>query len=344
MNGFAVDRIFKRSENNKSWYFGADIYYYPLMFYLVEDDFSKHFIIYQSEEERAKNAKKMVDECNTENPSITCLWNMAVLSFYGNAMIDNPFKKDVALTKNLLRKIYKRKNELLVDDWEKRNVYKQLYDFRSYINNSNVLNEISWNLIYMDEHDCDPTYCVYGDIQCVENCLLSELPALGVEEGWHLAINPNQMEQEGDTYYFRNKGILKLYALDGAGRKDNDFFKHLRISNSEVGGWCLLLFLACFFHVTVHEVLKNAYHFCPYVKTEKEIMEMCISSCTTDLYRPDEYLPYGNAVMIDENRCLIDIVFEQYFIFAFSKRRVHATILLNNNRLEAVALKVYDKD
>ncbi len=45
MNGFAVDRIFKRSENNKSWYFGADIYYYPLMFYLVEDDFSKHFII-----------------------------------------------------------------------------------------------------------------------------------------------------------------------------------------------------------------------------------------------------------------------------------------------------------
>lgn len=112
MNGFAVDRIFKRSENNKSWYFGADIYYYPLMFYLVEDDFSKHFIIYQSEEERAKNAKKMVDECNTENPSITCLWNMAVLSFYGNAMIDNPFKKDVALTKNLLRKIYKRRNEL----------------------------------------------------------------------------------------------------------------------------------------------------------------------------------------------------------------------------------------
>ena len=50
-----------------------------------------------------------------------------------------------------------------------------------------------------------------------------------------------------------------MYAQDKTGRKDNDFFKHLCISNSEVGGWNLLLFLEGFFHVTVKKIfLKSA--------------------------------------------------------------------------------------
>ena len=149
---------------------------------------------------------------------------------------------------------------------------------------------------------------------------------------------------EDDIINLQNKEILKMYAQDKTGRKDNDFFKHLCISNSEVGGWNLLLFLEGFFHVTVKKVLNNVYHFCPYVKTEEEITAMCKSSCTTDLHRPDEYLPYGDSTMIDENRCRIDIVFKRRLEPEHEDKRIHAALLLNNNRLAGVAIEmVYDK-
>lgn len=36
-------------------------------------------------------AESMLAECNSERPSLVCLWNTAVLSFYGDAMIENSF-------------------------------------------------------------------------------------------------------------------------------------------------------------------------------------------------------------------------------------------------------------
>ena len=147
MNVFSMERIFKRSERNKNLFFSADTYCYPLMFYMVSDTRLPDCRFCDSEEV----AESMLAECNSERPSLVCLWNTAVLSFYGDAMIENSFKRDVALAKSLIQKIYRRKKELLVDDWDKRHVYRQLFDFRSYINCPNVLNEISWNLEYMKE-------------------------------------------------------------------------------------------------------------------------------------------------------------------------------------------------
>ena len=356
MNVFSMERIFKRSERNKNLFFSADTYCYPLMFYMVSDTRLPDCRFCDSEEV----AESMLAECNSERPSLVCLWNTAVLSFYGDAIIENAFKKDVALAKSLLQKIYRRKKELLVDDWDKRHVYRQLFDFRSYINRPNVLNEISWNLEYMKEEDLFSFNHVLCNNHFAEEGLLQEFSALSVEEGWHFAINRNHISNWEDMYIenskyedeyeglyiicLQNKEILKMYAQDKTGRKDNDFFKHLCISNSEVGGWNLLLFLEGFFHVTVKKVLNNVYHFCPYVKTEEEITAMCKSSCTTDLHRPDEYLPYGDSTMIDENRCRIDIVFKRRLEPEHEDKRIHAALLLNNNRLAGVAIEmVYDK-
>ena len=356
MNGFSMERIFKRSERNKNLFFGADTYCYPLMFYMVSDTRLPDCRFCDSEEV----AESMLAECKSERPSLVCLWNTAVLSFYGDAMIENSFKRDVALAKSLIQKIYRRKKELLVDDWDKRHVYRQLFDFRSYINRPNVLNEISWNLEYMKEEYLFSFNSVLYNNHFAEQGLLQEFSALSVEEGWHFAINRNHISNWEDMYIenskyedeyeglyiinLQNKEILKMYAQDKTGRKDNDFFKHLCISNSEVGGWNLLLFLEGFFHVTVKKVLNNVYHFCPYVKTEEEITAMCKSSCTTDLHRPDEYLPYGDSTMIDENRCRIDIVFKRHFEPEYEDKRIHAALLLNNNRLAGVAIEmVYDK-
>ena len=155
-------------------------------------------------------------------------------------------------------------------------VYKQLYDFRTYIYRHNILKEISWNLKFINDKTDYPLHMIFN-AKCPEYGLLSEFPALDIEDGWHFSIGHNQNWHELDNFYFPNDGIFKLYAYDETGRKDNDFFKHLCINNSVVGGWCILLFLEGFFHVTVDRFMNNKYYFCPYVKTEEEITAMCKS-------------------------------------------------------------------
>ncbi len=201
MNVFSMERIFKRSERNKNLFFGADTYCYPLMFYMVSDTRLPDCRFCDSEEV----AESMLAECNSERPSLVCLWNTAVLSFYGDAMIENSFKKDVALAKSLIQKIYRRKKELLVDDWDKRHVYRQLFDFRSYINRPNVLNEISWNLEYMKEEDLFSFNSVLYNNHFAEQGLLQEFSALSVEEGWHFAINRNHISNWEDMYIENSK-------------------------------------------------------------------------------------------------------------------------------------------
>lgn len=91
MNVFSMERIFKRSERNKNQFFGADTYCYPLMFYMVSDTTLPDCRFCDSEEEKQKITESMLAECNSERPSLVCLWNTTVLSFYGDAMIENPF-------------------------------------------------------------------------------------------------------------------------------------------------------------------------------------------------------------------------------------------------------------
>lgn len=339
MKKFNMERIFKRSQKNKESYFGVELYAWPLMFFTTHDDTIEINILYESDDKRQKLAEEMLAECNTEHASLVRMWNMAVLSFYGDSLINNPFKKDIKFAIALLNKIHRREKELLGDSMHKLYVYKQLYDFRTYIYRHNILKEISWNLKFINDKTDYPLHMIFN-AKCPEYGLLSEFPALDIEDGWHFSIGHNKNWHELDNFYFPYDGIFKLYAYDETGRKDNDFFKHLCINNSVVGGWCILLFLEGFFHVTVDRFMNNKYYFCPYVKTEEEIMAMCKSGCTIDLHRPDTYLPYGDSTMIDENQCRIDIVFKRYLRQERMYKRIHATIILENNRLVGVALKI----
>ena len=145
-----MERIFKRSQKNKESYFGAELYAWPLMFFITHDDTIEINILYESDDKRQKLAEEMLAECNTEHASLVRMWNMAVLSFYGDSLINNPFKKDIKFAIALLNKIHRREKELLGDSMHKLYVYKQLYDFRTYIYRHNILKEISWNLKFIN--------------------------------------------------------------------------------------------------------------------------------------------------------------------------------------------------
>lgn len=214
MKKFNMERIFKRSQKNKESYFGVELYAWPLMFFPTHDDTIEINILYESDDKRQKLAEEMLAECNTEHASLVRMWNMAVLSFYGDSLINNPFKKDIKFAIALLNKIHRREKELLGDSMHKLYVYKQLYDFRTYIYRHNILKEISWNLKFINDKTDYPLHMIFN-AKRPEYGLLSEFPALDIEDGWHFSIGHNQNWHELDNFYFPYDGIFKLYPSSG---------------------------------------------------------------------------------------------------------------------------------
>ena len=128
----------------------------------------------------------------------------------------------------------------------------------------------------------------------------------------------------------------RIYALDEKGNEDKAVFRHIVVENTVVGGWCILLYMQKYMGLSIDWLVNKGTDSLFSIKPEDLGQGTCNDDDALDLFLPKSSLPYGKATMLGDDKCRIDLVFSHESGKGHPKKRVHATLLLVNNRLVGV--------
>lgn len=189
------------------------------------------YTVLWGESRYAEAINYLMELSNIENPSLRCLWNLAVLYYYGADYKNNPLEKDIESSKNYLRRIIssdirdENKDELsiieeakyLLSNIDTFNIYsqkgKEFYNSRisSVVNTKDIKNKSE---------------------------VFSTLTSIYPDKGWYLGLKLANMQSEstGDESNF--------YFFNEENKIEKSLLKHINVTPSEMGIWELYLLMS----------------------------------------------------------------------------------------------------
>ena len=160
------------------------------------------FTIYWANEQEYKKAAEWLEYISgSDNPSIKCIWNLAVLCYFGENLPNNPLRKDFIKAKHLLARIKNLPLENLDNDFK-----RVIVDAGKFYNLVDVTNDFS--LSGIDIHHIITESIVKTESQKDKGELFSHAKALAPINGWKLGLKlaDNGTDDIGDesSFYLYN--------------------------------------------------------------------------------------------------------------------------------------------
>lgn len=267
----------------------------------------------------------LASKIDSEAPSVEFMWNLAVLAFYEGDVPSVPTNKNDALVRRLISEISRHKDE--EHSWDEEFVFRQLDDFLFYIDHANRLEEIRLCFVGNKSLKLDMGEDFYG--------YFSELSDMQMEEGWRLKWKCRIAKSFLSDYCVRCDGFKnrRIHAIDEKGNEDKAVFRHIVVENTVMGGWCILLYMQKYMGLSVDWLVNKGTDSPFSIKPEDLSHGTDNNGDALDLFLPKSRLPYGKATMLGDDKCRIDLVFNHKSGKGQSAKRIHAALLLVNNRL-----------
>lgn len=160
------------------------------------------FTIYWANEQEYKKAAEWLEYISgSDNPSIKCIWNLAVLCYFGENLPNNPLRKDFIKAKHLLARIKNLPLENFDNDFK-----RVIVDAGKFYNLVDVTNDFS--LSGIDIHHIITESIVKTESQKDKGELFSHAKALAPINGWKLGLKlaDNGTDDIGDesSFYLYN--------------------------------------------------------------------------------------------------------------------------------------------
>ena len=192
------------------------------------------FTLYWSNELDYKSAiNYMLYVEKSDNPSLKCLYNLAVLYFYGGNLNGNTLERDIPSAKKVLHQILSIDKGLAVGENEER-VFYDAKQFLSLIDGFNIFADNG-----MIVHDIITKSIVKTESLQDKGELFSRAksihPKPGRKLGLYLASDETQDIGDESWFYF--------YSDEDKAERDKDICSNLLVDNTEMGAWQLYLLM-----------------------------------------------------------------------------------------------------
>ena len=190
-----------------------------------------YFTLLWSEEKYEDAILHLSNIKDYSEPSLRCMWNLAILYFYGSDYANNPLKKDTEACKYILKRIESFENNISLKE------------------ESSVIEKAKKLLMNIDAIN---TYSIKGEdfyekrIESViwtkdikdKGEVFSSLTSLNMEEGWKLGLKlaDNQTHRLGDESWF--------YCYDCLGHVEKELQKYINLAPTEMGAWEMYLLMS----------------------------------------------------------------------------------------------------
>lgn len=190
-----------------------------------------YFTLLWSEEQYKDAILHLSNVRDYSEPSLRCMWNLAILYFYGCDYTNNPLKKDAEACKYILKKIISIEDNIALQD--ERSVVEKAKEFLKNIDNINTYS-IKGEDFYKKRIG---SVVRTKDIKDKSE-VFSSLTSLKMDEGWKLGLKlaDNQTHNIGDESWF--------YCYDNQNQVEKELQKHINLVTTEMGAWEMYLLMS----------------------------------------------------------------------------------------------------
>lgn len=168
------------------------------------------------------------------NTSVHCLWNLALLYYYGDAISHNPVQEDRTRALNLLQRIIDREH----DSSNEEDAWKTINEAKTFLNQAYSLKDILAESA-IDFHRRVASIISEATQDCDDKSeLFYALKSLTLPEPYKIGVDRAQYKGIGS--------ISSLYIFnDDQDFSEDDIFNFIQVEKSKIGAWQAYLLKTC---------------------------------------------------------------------------------------------------
>jgi hypothetical protein len=218
--------------------------------------------------------------------SVHCLWNLALLYYYGDAISNNPLQQNINAAMPLFQRVIEMENEV----GNEEDAVKTINDAKQFLEQISSIKDMFAECA-IDFHRRIASVISEATQDCEDKGeMFYALKSLSLPEPYKIGLSKAKQEGHGSISH------LYIYS-DGDDLNDTEIFNYIQVEKSRIGAWQAYLLETCY------TILPLFWHGCynsrKFIFTEEDINEIPLLS-TRDLSSLADII-YPSVDFIDAN-------------------------------------------